>query len=135
MTNTFLCVPALTNCAPGFLRAKTLLHQAGGGRKKHVRGNAREDDQINLVGICLGLGQQALCGFRGHVRGGGAILRDVTFLDTGARANPFVIRFDDFFQIRVGHHPWRNVAGYTGNFCREAVGHDAPCELQPGQRR
>ena len=107
--------------APGLFRANALLNQASGGGEKHVRGNRGKHDKVDLRGICFGFGQQSLGGFCGHVRGGRALRRDVAFPDPGARAD-----LHDFLQIRVGHHLWRNVTGYTRNFCRNAVGHDAP---------
>ncbi len=116
---------------PRFFRADTFLHQAGGGGKKHVRGDAGEHNEFDLRGIRPGLRQHRLCSFRGHVRGGRAIFHDVAFADAGARADPFVIRFNDFLQVRVGHHLGRNVAGYTRNFCGDGMGHDAPCDLPP----
>ena len=121
--------------APRFSCTNALLHQASCRGKKHVRGNAGEHNQVDFRGIRLGLCQQALCGLRGHMRSDHAILGDVAFPDAGTRTDPFVVGFDDPLQIRIGHHLGWNVAGYTRNFCREAVGHDAPCELRPGQRR
>src|SRR6266478_5585201 len=114
---------------PRLLRTDTFLHQAGRGREKHVGGNTGEHDQVDLRRIRPGLQQHGLCSFGGHVRGGHAILHDVAFADAGARADPFVICLDDFLEVGVGHHLRRNVGGYTHDFCRDGVGHGAPCKL------
>src|SRR6266581_8601147 len=121
--------------APGVLRRDAFLHQAGSGWEKHVWRNGGKHDQVDLRGIGVGLRQEGFGGFSRHVRRGGAVFDDVAFTDARARANPFVVGLDDFFQIRVSHHLWRNVARYTRDFCRDAVGHDSPCEWVPRTKR
>src|SRR5213595_3280851 len=59
----------------------------------------------------------------------------VPFSGSGARSDPFVAGRNHFLQIRVGHHLWRNVTGYTRNFCRNAVGHDSPVLFLPPTRK
>src|SRR6266568_4753573 len=93
-----------------------------------------EHDEVNVRRIGLGLSQQRLRRFRGHVRRGRAPFGDMPFPDAGSRANPFVAGFNDFLEVRIGHHLRRNVAGYTRNLCRDAVRHDSPCELLPGAK-
>src|SRR5262249_5055821 len=69
--------------------------------------------------------------FRSQVRTRHPSFHNVALADAGARSNPLVVGVDDFLEVRVGHHFRRNVPGYTRDFCRDAVGHNAPCEWEP----
>src|SRR2546429_7709985 len=62
-----------------------------------------------------------------------SLFHDVAFADAGTRANPLVVGVDDFLEIRVAHHFWRDVAGDAGDFCRDAVRHISPWNGDLGQ--
>src|SRR5579859_456004 len=68
------------------------------------------------------------------MRTGGAIVRDMTFADAGARADPFVVGRDHFLEVGVGKYLGGNIACNTRDFCRDAVRHVSPWELQQSKR-
>src|SRR5579859_647133 len=68
------------------------------------------------------------------MRTGGAIFSDVALADAGARADPFVVGRDHFLEVGVGKHLGGNIACNTRDFCRDAVRHVSPWELQQSKR-
>src|ERR1051326_15613 len=112
--------------SPGSFCADAILNQARGSGEEHIRSDAGDDDQADFGGVGIGVGEELLGGFGGHVRRGHTFVDDVTLTDAGASANPLVVGVHNFFQVGVGHHAWRQETGYACNLRCNAMRHDAP---------
>ena len=89
-------------------RVKQPLNVARGGRKECVRGDGRNNDQIDLQGHDTSLLHGILRGSGGHVGWYVSPLSgDAALLDSGAGGDPVVARLDDFLEIGVGQDPLR----------------------------
>ena len=101
--------------SPGALAAEFVLHQTGGGRKKHVWSNGGDDDDFNLRRLDAALLEQNFAGLHGQVAGGHSLFYDVTGTNAGALHNPLVGGLDHFFQVLIGEQAWRNVSAEGGD--------------------
>ncbi len=91
--------------APGPGGPESRLNQAGGGGKRHVRGDRGHDDEIDVVGAEAPT-FEALPGGRGREFGGpDAFLGVVAGGDSGPRADPFVVRGHELFEVLVVEDP------------------------------
>jgi hypothetical protein len=111
---------------PGVLCADAVLHQPGRGREHHVGGYAGKNNQVDLLRIRSGLRQQLLCRFRGQVRSSNSLFHAMTLADAGARADQLIVGVHHLFQVCVGDHLRRHVAGDAGNLRGNAVRHAPP---------
>jgi len=82
----------------GLLRANLLLNETRGRRERHVGRDGGDDDEVNLLARNAGHFHRALRGFGGEVGGEFILGRESTFLDAGARGDPFVGRVHHFFE-------------------------------------
>src|ERR1035438_6926019 len=87
--------------SPRSLRAQLVLHHAGCGRKKHVRGDRADNDEIDVGGSKAALRECFLGGFHGEVACGNAFLRDVALANADAGHDPLVVGVDHFFQVGI----------------------------------
>ena len=86
------------------------LHRHGAGRKRVVRRRGREHDEIDRLGIDLGMGERGARRVHRHVRGPFAGRGDVALVDAGALHDPVVRRVDLARQIAVGEDLRRQIA-------------------------
>ena len=108
--------------APCAARAQSMLDQAGGGGKKHVRRNGAENDCVDFRRIDASLGERATGRLNGHVRSRHAGLGNVALPDSGALLNPLVVRVDHVLQIRIRQHLRGSIATERSNFSLGQLG-------------
>ena len=102
--------------SPGPLGPQLVLHQAGGGGKKHVGRHRAHDDGFDIGGRQPALGQSLLRGFDSQVAGGHSLVYDVALADAHAGHDPFVVGVDHFFEIGVGEQARRHVGAEGADF-------------------
>ena len=97
--------------APGPSGADLVLHQTGRGRKGHVRGDGRNDDQVDFFGIQLPVLEQSARRLGRHERSRLTIEKP-PFDNAGALANPGIGSVDHFLQIEIGQDFVGQVPGH-----------------------
>jgi len=96
-------------------RADFLLDDARCRRKRHVRRDGGNNDEVNLVGSDPGLFHRTLCRVRRHVRSEFVLGRLPPRFDAGARGDPFVRRVHHFFQVGIGQNFHRQIRADAGD--------------------
>ena len=97
------------------VRADFLLDDARRCRKRHVRRDGGDNDEVNLVGSDAGLFHRPLRRVRRHVRSEFIPGRQPPRFDAGARDNPFIRRVHHFFQVGIGQDFRRQIRADTGD--------------------
>jgi hypothetical protein len=82
--------------------AQARLQSRGRCRKGFVGRGRGHDDQVEIVGVDLGVMQRVACGLQREVGCHLALGDDVALLDSGAFANPFVAGVDALGEFGVG---------------------------------
>ena len=94
--------------SPSFTGAYLVLHQAGGGWKKHVGGYSGNNDQIDFGRIQLFLLQDLPCHLIGH-KGSRLAVQETSLSDARAITDPLIGGFHEFGQLVVGDDFLRQV--------------------------
>ena len=97
----------------GPVSAQFLLHQAGGARERHVRGDGGDDDQVDIGGRDPGGSHRATGRLQCHVRSCFVGSSDTTLADTGATGDPFIRSLHHPLQLSIAHHPFRHIGTET----------------------
>ena len=96
--------------------ADLLLHQAGGGGKRHVGRDRGDDDEIDLFGGDAGLFHRPPRRLGRQIGGkfvlGAAMCRS---FDAGAGGDPFVGGVHHFFEVGIGEDLCRHIGSDAGD--------------------
>ena len=138
---TFLCTPVAMNCAPVCNRveergarsgkikspdpfcAQLVLHQAGGGGKKHVGSDRGDDDRVQVGRRQAALHQRPPGCLGRKIAGGYSFIHDVAFANAGALHDPVIGGFHQLFQIVVGQKARRNIGAQSSNLGAHQLAH------------
>ncbi len=82
-----------------------------------------DDDHVDFFGAQALRHQELAAGFRSEMRGGDTRIDIMALANSRARANPFVRRLHDLFEIGIRDDARRNIACDTRDFRSDAVGH------------
>ena len=91
-------------------RAQLVLHQAGGGGKKHIGRDGADDDGVDVVRREPALSQGFLRRLDREVAGGHSFFDNVPFANSDAGENPVIGGVDHFLQVGVGEKARWNVS-------------------------
>ena len=94
---------AMVDAEPG-------LHGHRGRGKGLVGRRGRQHDQIDRLGVDLGMGERGARGMQAQVRGQFAGRGDAALVDAGALHDPLVGRVDGLRQLGIGENAARQIA-------------------------
>ncbi len=80
---------------PRTVRANAILHQTGGGRKKHIGRDGADDDGVELLRVYAALREYDAGGFGGHIRCGDLRCGDVALRNSGSLYDPLIAGIND----------------------------------------
>ena len=147
MTRTFLCAPECDELgaysqrvgeagargreieSPRILRSEAILNQAGRGRKQHIRGNGGDNNKLDFLRVDIIRFQEFSGRFRAEMGRSHAGIGIMALANTGARANPFIVRVHALFEIEIRDYARRNVSRNACNFRCNTLAHSHPVKM------
>ncbi len=102
--------------APGAFRSNLVLHDAGGGRKQHVRRDRAYQNAIQLGGVDPALIERHLRRAHRQIRSRHLRRGDMTLGDSRTVQDPLIAGLHHLFQFEVGQYTGWRVATQRGNF-------------------
>jgi hypothetical protein len=92
-----------------------VLQKARGRRKDEIGRGGADDQKVDVGRFETGRIERGASGVLGEIGRRFAFGGDVALADAGARLDPLVARFDEFFEIGVGQDFLRQIAAGPGD--------------------